>query len=191
MVPSFSLPSSVGKQSQLLLQPTEVEFGLQVGVEFDNSHSVQLNVELDLQVREEFDNIPYSLYFSPSIELNFLVNQFEPPCLSVLVDNDCCTSWYCILIPYPTLAHHSSYLSSMGVSGGLKHGGLIKIIPPIFSLSSFLSSSTNFFEAIVATLGSILDSQLCWKSYKFHLARWSHRVAWLCTWDPPTHPPGA
>ena len=28
-------PSSVGKQSQLLLQPTEVELGLQVGVEFD------------------------------------------------------------------------------------------------------------------------------------------------------------
>ena len=27
--------ASVGKQSQLLLQPTEVELGLQVGVEFD------------------------------------------------------------------------------------------------------------------------------------------------------------
>ena len=26
----------MGKQSQLLLKPTEVEFGLQVGVEFDN-----------------------------------------------------------------------------------------------------------------------------------------------------------
>ena len=26
----------MGKQSQLLLQPTEVELGLQVGVEFDN-----------------------------------------------------------------------------------------------------------------------------------------------------------
>ena len=35
---SFLLPSSssVGKQSQLLLKPTEVELGLQVGVEFDN-----------------------------------------------------------------------------------------------------------------------------------------------------------
>ena len=34
----FVLPSSsssVGKQSQLLLQPTEVELGSQVGVEFD------------------------------------------------------------------------------------------------------------------------------------------------------------
>ena len=30
------LPSSVGKESQLLLKPTEVELGLQVGVEFDN-----------------------------------------------------------------------------------------------------------------------------------------------------------
>ena len=30
------LPSSVGKQSQLRLQPTEVELGLQVGVEFDH-----------------------------------------------------------------------------------------------------------------------------------------------------------
>ena len=29
--------SSMGKQSQLLLKPTEVELGLQVGVEFDKS----------------------------------------------------------------------------------------------------------------------------------------------------------
>ena len=40
VIPSSSfLPSSsssVGKQSQLLLKPTEVELGLQVGVEFDN-----------------------------------------------------------------------------------------------------------------------------------------------------------
>ena len=28
----------MGKQSQLLLQPTEVELGLQVGVEFDNKN---------------------------------------------------------------------------------------------------------------------------------------------------------
>ena len=32
-IPSSS--SSVGKQSQLLLKPTKVELGLQVGVEFD------------------------------------------------------------------------------------------------------------------------------------------------------------
>ena len=30
-------PTSVGKQSQLPLKPTEVEFGLQVGVEFDKN----------------------------------------------------------------------------------------------------------------------------------------------------------
>ena len=35
VLPSSS-SSSVGKQSQLLLKPTEVELGLQVGVEFDN-----------------------------------------------------------------------------------------------------------------------------------------------------------
>ena len=33
LLPSFFLP--VGKQSQLLLKPTKVELGLQVGVEFD------------------------------------------------------------------------------------------------------------------------------------------------------------
>ena len=38
--------------------------------------------------------------------------------------------------------------------------------------------------------GSILDSQLCLKSGKFQLGRWSHEVAILCSWDqPPTHPP--
>ena len=31
----------VGKQSQLLLQPTEVELGLQVGVEFDKNISLR------------------------------------------------------------------------------------------------------------------------------------------------------
>ena len=35
-LPSFLLPS-VGKQSQLLLKPTDVEFGFQVGVEFDKN----------------------------------------------------------------------------------------------------------------------------------------------------------
>ena len=36
-----SIPSSsVGKQSQLLLKPTEVELGLQVGVEFDKNGGV-------------------------------------------------------------------------------------------------------------------------------------------------------
>ena len=30
----------MGKQSQLLLKPTEVELGLQVGVEFDNNNNI-------------------------------------------------------------------------------------------------------------------------------------------------------
>ena len=36
---SVILPRDMGKQSQLLLQPTEVELGLQVGVEFDKNWS--------------------------------------------------------------------------------------------------------------------------------------------------------
>ena len=38
----------------------------------------------------------------------------------------------------------------------------------------------------IATLGSILDIQLSWKSSKLQLAKWSHRVAGLCG-EP--HPP--
>ena len=34
-------------------------------------------------------------------------------------------------------------------------------------------------QSIIATLGSILDSQLSWESGKFQLARWSHRVVLL------------
>ena len=34
---SFFLPFSMEKENQLLLQPIEVEFSLQVGVEFDNN----------------------------------------------------------------------------------------------------------------------------------------------------------
>ena len=37
--------------------------------------------------------------------------------------------------------------------------------------------------------GSILDFQLSWKSCKFQLARWSHEVAILCSWNHlPNHP---
>ena len=32
----------MGKQNQLLLQPTEVELGLQVGVEFDNLETINI-----------------------------------------------------------------------------------------------------------------------------------------------------
>ena len=44
---------------------------------------------------------------------------------------------------------------------------------------------------LIATLGSILDFQLCWKSGKFQLARWSHNVALLSWNHPPTHHPPA
>ena len=40
-----------------------------------------------------------------------------------------------------------------------------------------------FDQHIFATLGSILDSQLSWESGKFQLARWSHKVAILCSWN--------
>ena len=40
----------------------------------------------------------------------------------------------------------------------------------------------ELFEVIIATLGSILDSQLSWESGKFQLARWSHEVVLLSPW---------
>ena len=42
----------------------------------------------------------------------------------------------------------------------------------------------------IATLGSILDSQLSWESSKFPLARWSHEVVLYPerTGHPPSHP---
>ena len=52
------------------------------------------------------------------------------------------------------------------------------------------------FLKTVATLGSILDSQLSWESGKFQLARWSHevvifsdRTAWPAA-RPPDHMDG-
>ena len=47
--------------------------------------------------------------------------------------------------------------------------------------------------SMIATLGSILDSQLSWESGKYQLARWSHKVEIFperkphC--QPSTHPP--
>ena len=41
---------------------------------------------------------------------------------------------------------------------------------------------------IIATLGSILDTQLSWESSKFQLARWSHEVAILSHRTTPPHP---
>ena len=45
--------------------------------------------------------------------------------------------------------------------------------------------------SIIATLGSILDSQSTWESGKFQLARWSHEVVLFPerTIHPSTHPP--
>ena len=52
--------SSVGKRNQLLLKPTEVELGLQVGVEFDNSPgaSVRYVFEMVREGAELFQNYP-------------------------------------------------------------------------------------------------------------------------------------
>ena len=73
---SSSCSSSVGKQSQLLLKPTEGELGLQVGVEFDKNprwdweeatrgqglkHPVVCSVVLHLMVQ---DDLKHSLLCS-------------------------------------------------------------------------------------------------------------------------------
>ena len=44
-------------------------------------------------------------------------------------------------------------------------------------LFSYVCSWFWNITIIIATLGSILDSQLSWESCKFQLARWSHEVA--------------
>ena len=48
----------------------------------------------------------------------------------------------------------------------------------------------NPFKGIVfiATLGSIMDSQLSWESGKFQLARWRHKVGLFPERKPPIHP---
>ena len=66
--------------------------------------------------------------------------------------------------------------------------------------SPYLPTNTKLIlktgNVIIATLGSILDSQLDWKSFKFQLARWSLREAELrrephppTTYPTTTHPP--
>ena len=47
----------------------------------------------------------------------------------------------------------------------------------------------RFYWANIATLGSILDTQLSWESSKFQLARWSHEVAILSHQTTPTPTP--
>ena len=48
--------------------------------------------------------------------------------------------------------------------------------------------SSIFLWVIIATLGSILDSQLSWKSGKFQLAIWSHEVLLFSVRTNPTWP---
>ena len=57
----------------------------------------------------------------------------------------------------------------------------------------YLMLSKVYLFFFIATLGSILDSQLSWESGKSQLARWSHRVVLFSGLDhPPTpHPPTA
>ena len=59
----------MGKQSQLLLQPTEVELGLQVGVEFDNIYHL-----LSLK------NLKQLGKFKEKIYMCFLQVNFYSPC---------------------------------------------------------------------------------------------------------------
>ena len=68
------LPSScsVGKQSQLLLKPTEVELGLQVGVEFDNIQYLFYRQSIDIlsMLQMSLVNMFYTSYsYTPSIHL--------------------------------------------------------------------------------------------------------------------------
>ena len=65
------------------------------------------------------------------------------------------------------------------------------IVPHIKSFNTVSLPSLNMClpSRNIATLGSILDSQLSWDSGKFQLARWSHELVWLCRWWPPTQPP--
>ena len=49
----------------------------------------------------------------------------------------------------------------------------------IVSVLFFLIIASIVSISSIATLGSILDSQLSWKSSKFQLSRWSHKVVVL------------
>ena len=60
-LPSFLLPSSEGKQSQLLRKPTEVELGLQVGVEFNKNDVLKKVLFLVLIDSKQFRMWPKKL----------------------------------------------------------------------------------------------------------------------------------
>ena len=62
----------------------------------------------------------------------------------------------------------------------------------VYALLTVKMNKTQLFWGcfLIATLGSILDSQLSWESGKFQLARWSHEVVIFperTTHPPPTH----
>ena len=50
----------MAKQSQLLLKPTEVELGLQVGVEFDKIDSIRWVSQFDIFINQEASSLSIS-----------------------------------------------------------------------------------------------------------------------------------
>ena len=66
-----------------------------------------------------------------------------------------------------------------------------KILLLFFIFEMCLSYWVLGVVCVIATLGSILDSQLSWESGKFQLARWSHEVVLFPerTTHPSTHRP--
>ena len=86
-------------------------------------------------------------------------------------------------------------LKSFGTSAGVAVGRRSEGWLAMTLLATYILVS-SFPCLLIATLGSILDSQLNWESGKFQLARWSHEVALFpaITGHPPshqaTHPPG-
>ena len=65
----------MGKQSQLLLKPTEVELGLQVGVEFDNNNNYMNNKNNNTIDNHNHNNI---FLGCGSIEINLVFYKFYP-----------------------------------------------------------------------------------------------------------------
>ena len=64
----------MGKQRQLLLKPTEVELGLQVGVEFDNNNNTHQNLLPMSQEKEEQQQEPHQNLQKRSIIKKSLCN---------------------------------------------------------------------------------------------------------------------
>ena len=77
----------------------------------------------------------------------------------------------------------------LGVGGNNKIYANLSYIALQFQHSFHISK--HIIYVFIATLGSILDSQLSWESGKFQLARWSQEVALfpVNTTHPPTRPP--